>query len=86
MRMRWCPAQAPGPGKAYEPHYFPAEDRFYTPREMRPAEDALLVSGACVLLDGKAGEALKTKLDWARPPSVQLLRAQLLWLQLEVSL
>lgn len=84
VRFQWCTPQAPGPGKVYEPYYFPAEDRLYAPREMRPAEDALLVSGACALLDGKASEALKAKLDWEKPPSVRLLKAQLLWLQAEV--
>ena len=84
VRTRWCAVQAPGPGKPYEPHYFPAQDRFYSPRGMRPAEDVMLVSGACALLDGEASEALKAKLDWLDPPSTQLLKAQLLWLQAEV--
>ena len=85
MKTRWCAVQAPGPGKVYEPHYFPAKDHFYSPKEIRPEEDAQMVSGACALLDGSASEALKGKLDWINPPSVQTLKAQLLWLQEEVS-
>lgn len=80
----WCPVVAPGPGKVFQPNYFPPEDRFYTPQEIRPAEDALSVSGACPLLDGTASDALKAKLGWAKPPSAQLLTTQLDWLNEEV--
>ena len=82
--IKWCTAQAPGPGKPHDPSLFAAEDRFYAPREIRPSEDALSISGACALLDGHGSEALKGKLGWHKPPSVQLLKAQILWLHDEV--
>lgn len=83
-RAKWCSTLAPGPGKQVDPTFFAVEDQFYAPEEIRPREDALSVSGACPLLDGKPCGQLKEKLGWMKPPAAQFLKAQLAWLDDQV--